>query len=281
MADRLAGKTALITGASAGMGRATALRFAREGANVVLVGRSRERLDQAAAEIGEQALPVVADVRRAPELEAAFNAGLQRWGEIQIVFNNAGGVVFDSSDEDLARPYLVHELSEALFDEYIALNLKSAWLGMKYGIPCLQQAGGGSIISTSSLGAEIGLPGTGAYAAAKNGIHALTRTAAAETAAQNIRVNCIVPGAIVSRFGLRSEAEQTNENLQARRDHSALVSPLARAGEAEDIAALALFLASDESGFITGQSIPVDGGWLAIDARLAAHVPPAAQQPPN
>ena len=135
LAGRLAGKTALITGASAGMGRATALRFAREGANVVLVGRSREQLDQAAAEIGEQALPVVADVRRAAELEAAFNAGLQRWGEIQIVFNNAGGVVFDSSDEDLARPYLVHELSEALFDEYIALNLKSAWLGMKYGIP--------------------------------------------------------------------------------------------------------------------------------------------------
>ena len=90
-----------------------------------------------------------------------------------------------------------------------------------------------------------------------------------------------MPGAIVSRFGLRSEAEQTNENLQARRDHSALVSPLARAGEAEDVAALALFLASDESGFITGQSIPVDGGWLAIDARLAAHVPPAVQQPPD
>ena len=191
------------------------------------------------------------------------------------------GVVFDSPNDDLARPYLVHELSEALFDEYIALNLKSVWLGMKYGIPCLQQAGGGSIISTSSLGAEIGLPGTGAYAAAKNGIHALTRTAAAETAAQSIRVNCIVPGAIVSRFGLPSEAEQTDENLQARRDHSALVSPVARAGEAEDVASLALFLASDESGFITGQSIPVDGGWLAIDARLAAHVPPAVQQPPD
>ena len=204
MTDRLAGKTALITGASAGMGRATALRFAREGANVVLVGRSRERLDQAAAEIGERALPVVADVRRAAEVEAAFDAGLERWGEIQIVFNNAVGVVFDGPDDDLARPYLVHELSEALFDEYIALNLKSVWLGMKYGIPCLQQAGGGSIISTSSLGAEIGLPGTGAYAAAKNGIHALTRTAAAETAAQSIRVNCIVPGAIVSRFGLPS-----------------------------------------------------------------------------
>jgi len=258
MAGRLAGKTALITGASAGMGRATAVLFAQEGANVVAVGRSERRLQEVADEIGrDQALPVIADVRNSAELQAAFSAAVERFGGLNIVFNNAGG--------GEPSPRTIPELDEALWNDYLAINLGGVFLGMKYGIPLLEQAGGGSIISTSSIGAVGGISGTAGYSAAKAGIHALTRVAAAETADKNIRVNCIISGAVATRFLLPTDAEQSEADLEARRVHGAQLSPMGRSGEGIDIANLALFLASDESTFITGQCIVADGGMTAVN----------------
>lgn len=249
----------MITGASSGMGRAAALMFAREGANVAVVGRSRQRVHETADEIGDQALPMTTDVRDARAIAGVFEAAVERRGGINVVFNNAGG-----GDAGMRE---VHAYTEAEFDDFISINLRDVWLGMKYGIPLLREAGGGSIISTSSIGAITGINGTAAYAAAKSGIHALTRTAAAENAQHNIRVNCIVPGAVMSRLGLPSDSEQTEEDIQARRERGARNSPIGRGGVGDDIAYLAVFLASDESEFITGQLIVADGGWTAIDAR--------------
>ena len=245
MAGRLEGKTALITGASAGIGRATAVLFGQEGANVVAVGRSesRSRLQEVVDEIGQdQAVAVIADVRDASALESAFVAAEERFGSLNVVFNNAGG--------GEPSPLPITEMDEDLWNDYIAINLTGVFLGMKFGIPLLEQAGGGSIISTSSVGAIGGIANTAEYNAAKAGVHSLTRVAAAETADKNIRVNCIVPGSVATRFLLRTDAEQSEQELEARRAHGAQVSPLGRAGEGIDMANLALFLASDESSFI-------------------------------
>jgi NAD(P)-dependent dehydrogenase (short-subunit alcohol dehydrogenase family) len=254
---KLSGKTALIVGASAGIGLASARLFAEHEANVVLVGRNRNRLQAAADEIGEQALPVVADVRFADQVEAAFDAALERWGQLNVVFNNAGpGNAGEASIQDMTAEQ---------FDDYIAVNLRAVFLGMKLAIPLLESAGGGSIISTSSIGAISGVTSAAGYSAAKAGVHALTRNAAAELSHKNIRVNVIVPGQVTTRFGLPSEAPQTEADREAIRARGALMSPMARPGEPEDIAKLALFLASDDSSFITGQAIVADGGMTAVN----------------
>ena len=136
---------------------------------------------------------------------------------------------------------------------------------MRFGIPLIETSGGGSIISTSSIGALQGIPTTGPYSAAKYGAHSLTRTCAAEVASKNIRVNCIIPGAITTRFALPSDAEQTEEDLRARRERGARISRMARSGDPEEIATLALFLACDDSSFITGQCIAADGGMTSVN----------------
>ncbi len=261
MPNKLDGKTALITGASAGMGLATAHLFAEEGANVVLLGRSQERLQAAADNIGEQALPVVANVDSSAEMAAAFDAAVDRFGQLDIVFNNAG--------DGNAAPTHMDELSEEYFDYCVAVHLKGVWLGLKYGVPLLKQAGGGAIISTSSIGAHGGIAGTQPYSACKAGLESMTRTGAAELSQHNIRINCIIPGAIATRFGLSSDAPlETEEELAARRARLAPLAPMGRGGEPEEIANLALFLVSDDSSFITGQSIAADGGMTAVNGWL-------------
>ncbi len=254
---KLSGKTAIVVGASAGMGLASARLFAEHGANVVMVGRNQQRLQAAADEIGEQALPVVADVRFADQLEAAFDAAVERWGQLHVVFNNAG-----PGD---GGPASIRDMTVEQFDDFIAVNLRAVFLGMKFAIPLLEQAGGGSMIATSSIGAISGVPEAAAYCAAKAGAHALARTAAAELSHKNIRANVIVPGQVTSRFGLPSDAPQTEADLEAIRARGTLLSPMARPGEPEDIAHLALFLASDDSSYITGQAIVADGGMTAVN----------------
>lgn len=256
--SKLSGKTALITGASAGMGLATAQLFAEHGANVVMVGRSQARLQAAADAIGDQALPVVADVSSSDEMGAAFSAAMERYGRLDIVFNNAG--------DGNAPPTNMDDLSEEYFDYCVAVHLKGVWLGMKYGIPLLKQAGGGAIISTSSIGAHGGIAGTQPYSACKAGLESMTRTGAAESSDHNIRVNCIIAGAVATRFGLSSDASlETEEELAARRASLAPLAPMGRGGEPEEIANLALFLVSNDSSFITGQCIAADGGMLATN----------------
>ena len=258
MADRLAGKTAVITGAGSGMGEATAQLFAAEGANVVVVDRWAERAERAAGEIGSQALAFTADVASGEDVQAMYRAAAERFGGIDIIYNNAG----IGGREDNVR-----DCPEEVFDEILSINLRGVWLGMKYGIPWLEQRGGGSIISTASVAGISGLAGIAAYCASKGGVIALTRAAAGEWAAKGIRINCICPGAIATRIGDDSEGPQSEEQLERRRQNAVSVHPVGRSGEGIDIAQTALYLASNESSFVTGQAIVVDGGWTAVDRR--------------
>ncbi len=261
MGERLAGKTAVITGAGAGMGRATAELFAAEGANVLVADRWEERARDAAGVIsgaGGSALAFTGDVTRSEDVQAMFQAAAGEWGGVNIIYNNAGIGGREGSTV---------ECPEELFDEIIAINLKGVWLGMKYGIPYLERAGGGSIISTASVAGLTGLPGISAYCASKGGVIALTRATAGEVASKGIRVNCICPGAIATRIGDDSAGPQAEEQLDRRRERAAPIHPVGRSGEGSDIATAALYLASDESSFVTGQEIVVDGGWTGVDRR--------------
>ena len=266
MAERLAGKTAVITGAGSGMGQATAELFAAEGANVLVADRWEERAERVAAGISEQsagaggqAAAFVGDVAQGEDVQAMFSAAAERWGKIDVIYNNAG---IGGREEN------VRDCPEDVFDEIMAINLRGVWLGMKYGIPHLEAAGGGSIISTASVAGLSGLAGIAAYCASKGGVIALTRAAAGEWASSGIRINCICPGVIATRIGDDSQGPQDAAQLERRRTTGARITPLGRSGEGRDIADAALWLASDESSFVTGQAIVVDGGWTGVDARF-------------
>ncbi len=210
MTKKLDGKTAIIVGASAGMGLASARLFAEHGANVVMVGRNQQRLQAAADAIGEQALPVVADVQSEDQLKAAFDAAIDRWGQIKVLFNNAG----PGGDGQWLR---IAEMSADQFDAYISVNLRAVFLGMKFAIPSMLETGGGSVISTSSVGGISGVHAAAGYSAAKAGVHALSLNAAADYSHLGIRFNVIVPGHVTTRFGMPSDAVQTDEHLAASR----------------------------------------------------------------
>ena len=162
----------------------------------------------------------------------------------------------------------MRDCPESVFDEIIAVNLRGVWLGMKYAIPHLEAAGGGSIISTASVAGLSGLAGIAAYCASKGGVIALTRSAAGEWASSGIRINCICPGVIATRIGDNSQGPQDPGQLDRRRARGAVITPLGRSGEGRDIANAALWLASDDSTFVTGQAIVIDGGWTGVDARF-------------
>ena len=257
MADRLSGKTAVITGAASGIGEATARLFAAEGANVLIADRNTSRGPWVAGEIaaqGGEALFVQTDVRRGEDVQAMFLTAAERWGQIDIIYNNAG----------IGPPETnVRDCAEKTYDLVSDVNIRGVWLGMKYGIPHLEAAGGGSIISTASVAGKIGLPGLAAYCASKGAVIAMTQAAAGEWASKNIRINCVCPGGIATGQGWLEEAQIAEQ--RARWD---ALHPIGRSGEGLDIARAVLFLASDESSFVTGQAIVVDGGWIGVDARM-------------
>ena len=258
MGDRLSGKTAVITGAGSGMGRATAARFAKEGAQVLIVDRWTHRAEEASDEIGDAAAAFTADVTSGEDVQAMYQAAAERFGGVDIIYNNAG----IGGPEGNAR-----DCPEEVFDEIMAVNLRGVWLGMKYGIPHLERAGGGSIISTASVAGITGLTGIVGYCGSKGGVIALTRAAAGEWAARGIRINCICPGPVTTRIGDDSMGPPDPARAAAWRAASAATTPLGRSGEGIDIAEAALYLASDESSFMTGQALVVDGGWTSISER--------------
>lgn len=258
MADQsLIGKVALITGAASGIGRATALLFAREAASVVIADLDEPAGKAVADEIisnGGQASFERTDVTSASDCERVVQQTLARFGAIHILFNNAG----------IIRRASVLELAEKDWDQVMAVNLKSMFLMSRLVIPIMAQAGGGSIINMSSGWGLAGGPRAAAYCASKGAVVLMTKAMAIDHGRQNIRVNCICPGDTDTNM-LRTEAQQIGEPADRFLAESAR-RPLGRIGKPAEIAQAALYLASDASSFVTGTALVVDGGGLAGSA---------------
>jgi NAD(P)-dependent dehydrogenase (short-subunit alcohol dehydrogenase family) len=248
---RLEGKVALITGAGSGIGAATARRFAREGCKVALSGRHAETLAAAASAIrdeGGEALVVVADVREAAQVRAALDSTLDAFGALHILHCNAGVLI----------PGAVHELADDDWATTVAINLTGTFLCAKHAIPALRAAGGGSIIFTSSSSGIVGDLALAAYNATKTGLLGLCRQMALDYARERIRVNCICPGWIDTPFN-----DPIYAHLNMPKESADDFIPMGRQGTPDDVAHAALFLASDEAAYITGQALIVDGGLTA------------------
>lgn len=250
---RLQDKVALITGAGGGIGRETALLFAREGAAVVAVdindNDGQATVDEVVA-AGGKASYVHADVSIAGDCERMIAAAEATYGKLDILFNNAG--ISHAEDDDAINT------SEAVWDLTMQVNVKGVFLGCKYGIPALQRAGGGSIINTASFVAVLGAATPQlAYTASKGAVLSMSRELALIHARENIRVNALCPGPL--RTELLMKYLDTDEKKNRRLVHI----PMGRFGEAEEIAKAALYLASDESSFVTGSTFLVDGGITA------------------
>jgi NAD(P)-dependent dehydrogenase (short-subunit alcohol dehydrogenase family) len=250
---RLQGKVALITGGGGGIGRETALRFVQEGAQVVVVDVQDDAGQTTVAEVtqlGGEAIYVHADVAKAADCAAMVAAAEARFGKLNVLFNNAG--IMHSQDDDAVAT------EEAIWDLTMAINLKGVFLGCKYGIPALRRAGGGSIINTASFVALLGAATPQlAYTASKGGVLAMTRELAVIHARENIRVNALCPGP------LRTELLMSFLNTEEKRQRRLVHVPMGRFGEAKEMAYAALYLASDESSFMTGSEFVVDGGITA------------------
>ena len=250
----LEGKVALITGGTSGIGSATAERFAGEGAAVAITGRNSERGEQVVQTIvasGGDALFIRSDVRFAEDCRQAVDKTLERFGKIDVLFNNAG----------VLHPRTVPECTEEEWDETIDSSLKGAFLMSKYVIPSMIQNGGGSIIHTSSGWGILGGDRAAAYCAAKGGLIVMAKAMAIDHGPDGIRVNCVCPGDVMTPM-LPDEAAKRGISWD---DYIAGAAdrPLGRVGTTEDIANAVLFLASDESSFVTGDALVVDGGGIA------------------
>jgi NAD(P)-dependent dehydrogenase (short-subunit alcohol dehydrogenase family) len=242
-------KVAVITGAASGIGRATAVRFAGEGAAVVIADLNREGGEAAVRDCKENAGNAVfqlADVSREEDIKGAVDRAVKEFGRLDIIYNNAGlgGAVGP-----------LEKTTSDNWDKTFAILLRAVFLGIKYATPEMRKLGGGSIISTASIAGIRGAAGLHAYCAAKAGVISLTRSAALELAKDKIRVNCICPGLIATplTYNRIPGGEQTANQLFAA------FQPWPRAGRPEDIAAMATFLASDDSEFVSGQAMVVDG----------------------
>jgi NAD(P)-dependent dehydrogenase (short-subunit alcohol dehydrogenase family) len=250
---RLDGKSALITGGAGEIGRASALLFAAEGANVAVVDLDGDRAEAVASEVrasGGQAIAVAADVAKATDSEVMVAATEEAFGRLDVLFNNAGIMLADDGN--------AQDTDEAMWDLTMNVNLKGVYLGCRFGIPALRRAGGGSIVNTASFVALMGAATPQiAYTASKGGVLAMSRELAVIHAREGIRVNALCPGPI--RTELLMKIFDTEEKRQRRLVHI----PLGRFGEAEEIARAALWLASDESSFTTGATFVVDGGITA------------------
>lgn len=249
MSGRLNGKVALVTGASSGIGRATARLFAAEGARVVVGARRAAELDELVAEIaaaGGSAVALAGDVRSEAYAQALVALAVQRYGRLDVAFNNAG---------TLGEGGPSIEVSEAGWADTLAINLTGAFLGAKHQIAQMLKNGGGSVIFTSTfVGYTVAFPGTTAYAASKSGLIGLTQALAAEYGPQQVRVNAVLPGAVDTDM-YRSK----NDSAEAQAFITGLHA-LKRVAQPEEIARSVLYLASDDASFVTGTASLVDGG---------------------
>jgi NAD(P)-dependent dehydrogenase (short-subunit alcohol dehydrogenase family) len=254
MAGLLDGKSALITGGGGGIGRATALAFAREGARIAVADASEATAQETVALInrgGGQAMTLTGDVTDAGVVEAMVRSVVSAYGRLDCAFNNAGiaGWHVDAAGKKTA------EWSEASFDRMIAVNLKGVWLCMKFELMQMVAQGGGAIVNTGSIAGLIGLPTSSAYVAAKHGVVGLTKTAALEYAADNVRVNAVCPGYI--------ETNMTRDTMQRRGEQIMATVPFRRMGKPEEIAEMVLWLCSGRASYVSGAAYNVDGGYMA------------------
>jgi len=251
---RLSGKVALITGGGTGIGRAIALEFAREGANVALTGRRLEKLKVVAGEIKKQgggAKAIECDVTRARDAERAVRETAKQFGKLDVLVNNAG----------ILSVATVEGISEAEWDRVMTVNLKGPFLMSRAALKEFRKAGRGAILNIGSVLGLVAMKGRAAYCASKGGVTLLTKAMALDHAHENVRVNCICPAIVETELvrGLFDSGEQG----QALRKARLTTIPLGRFGKPVDVAELAVFLASEESSWLTGAAIPLDGGLTA------------------
>ena len=255
MAGMLDGRAALITGGGNGIGRATALLFAQEGARVAAADLNLEGAEETAAmirEAGGEAVALAVEVVEAEQVEAMLDAAVEAFGRIDCAFNNAG--IGPANIDHYARR--THEWTEEGFDRMIAVDLKGVWLCMKGEIERMKaDGGGGTIVNTSSVAGLLGLPGGCGYVAAKHAVSGLTRTAGIEYASDGIRVNAVCPGYITTDMTRMARARRGNELMNR--------VPARRMGEAQEIAEMVCWLCSDRSSYVTGATYNVDGGYVA------------------
>lgn len=250
---RFENKVVLVTGGGGGIGRATVLRFAQEGADVVVVDRVEERARAVAQEVealGQKALPVRADVSVVADVQAMIAAAMKHFGHLDVMFNNAGigGTAGTVADMDVQT-----------WDEVIAVNLRGVFLSCKYGIPALIESGGGAIVNMGSSTAGWDVLGESApYMASKEGVHALTKNLALEVGGYGIRVNAISPGIIQTKLSYEQSSDTSATDNFFKRFQQRI--PLRRVGQPEDVAATVAFLASDDARHITGSMLLIDGG---------------------
>jgi NAD(P)-dependent dehydrogenase (short-subunit alcohol dehydrogenase family) len=250
MEPRFKGKVALVTGGAFGIGRATAIAFAREGAKVVIADwvEDNETLGLILAN-GGTATFVKCDVSHAADVEAMVAKTISTYGRLDYAFNNAGIEGVSAS---------THACTEENWDRTLEVNLKGAWLCMKHEIPEMLKAGKGAIVNCASIAGLVGFPGLPAYTASKHALVGLTKTTALEYAKQNIRVNAVCPGVIktpmIDRFTGKNKAVEKQFEV---------MEPLGRLGAPEEVANAVIWLCSDEASFVTGDAMAVDGGWIA------------------
>jgi NAD(P)-dependent dehydrogenase (short-subunit alcohol dehydrogenase family) len=252
MRERLQGKIGIVTGAGSGIGRACAIALAREGARVALIGRRKDRVEEVAHEIGDLAFAIPADISKTNEMTCLLDETVSRFGGLNFLLNNAGVLHVGNAEQ----------ITEDQWDQTFDLNVRAVWLLSRASLPHMRKAGGGSIMNVASTLGVVGARNRAAYAPSKGAVVLLTKSMAIDHGHENIRVNAICPSFVETELTERILG-QAVDPAAIRRERTA-AHPIGRLGRPEDVAGLAVYLASDESSWVTGAVLPVDGGYLAL-----------------